>query len=410
MSGARSGSELLVISHAGDRSGAPLLLVRFLDWMAANTTVSPDVVLLHGGSLEPEFARFDAKVLGGNDSRLWMVQRGLTNLGYRKPAAALAWARHGPLMWSHRNVPLVLMNSVGSLPAVRFLPERSQTKVVLYIHELDHSFERTIGTTAWDRLSPRVDHIISCGGRVTEMLIERRGVAPERVSEHIGFVERPTVAPERSAAIRHRFGIGPDALVVGASGVPDWRKAPEVFVRVARAVASQRPDLDPHFLWMGGEADTSGVWKLDHDAAAAGIAERVHHVPETTEPETVMGAMDLFALTSREDPYPLVVLEAAALGVPVVAFDNGGVTQFAASGTPPLATVVPFFDAEAMATEIIALADDDRRRRAQAEQARRFVLDHQLTEQAAPRLFDTLASVAPGLATTRARTSPAPSR
>ncbi len=410
MSTSGAGSELLVISHAGDRSGAPLLLLRFLDWMTANTSVDPTVVLLHGGTLEPEFARFDARVLGGADSRLWMVQRGLTNLGYRKAAAGLAWARHGPQMWMHRHSPLVLLNSVGSLPAIRFLPERSDTKVVLYIHELDHSFERTIGTTAWDRLSPRVDHFISCGRRVTEMLTERHGVDPARLSEHIGFIDRPTVAPERAAALRRDLGIPDDAFVIGASGVPDWRKAPEVFLRVARTVSARRPDLEPHFIWMGGEANTSGIWKMQHDANEAGFGDRLHHVPETTEPEVVMAGMDLFALTSREDPYPLVVLEAGALGVPVVAFDNGGVVQFAASGTSPLASVVPFFDAEAMADEIIGLADDGNLRRGQIERARRFVLKHQLTEQAAPRLFATLASVAPELGSPHSFTYPAPVR
>jgi glycosyltransferase involved in cell wall biosynthesis len=398
MSSIEGPASLVAISHAGDRSGAPILLLRFLDWMVEQTPVRPEVVLLHGGSLEHEFDRFGARVLGGSDSRLWMVQRGLTNLGYGRAGSALAWARHGPLMRSHRNVDTIFMNSVGSLPAVRFLPAASTAKVVLYIHELDTSFESTIGTTAWEKLSPRVDHFITCGARVTEMLVDRRGVDPERITEHIGFIDPPAPAPDRWAATRRDLGIPEGAFVVGASGQPDWRKAPEVFVRMARTLAHRRPDLDPHFVWMGGELDASPAWKLAHDASYAGIADRFHHVPETAQPADVMGAMDVFALTSREDPYPLIVLEAAALAIPVVSFDNGGVVQFAETGGgEPLAEIVDFLDSDAMVQTIAALADDGERRQALAERARRFVLDHQLTAQAAPRLYETLRQLAPGL-------------
>jgi glycosyltransferase involved in cell wall biosynthesis len=386
----------------GDRSGAPILLLRFLEWMRAHTTVDPDVVLLHGGSLEQSFEQFHAKVIGGNDSRLWMVQRGLNNLGYGKAAAAMAWARHAPVMWSHRHEPVIFLNSVGSLAAVRFLPANSPAKVVLYIHELDSSFDSTLGTKAWQRLSPRVDHFISCGARVTEMLVERRGVPAHQVSEHIGFIDEPKVDPERWRATRRALAIPEGALVVGASGQPDWRKAPEVFVRVARTLAARRPDLDPHFIWMGGEADSSPAWKMTHDVVAAGLRDRFHHVPETSEPGDIMGALDVFALSSREDPYPLVVLEAAALGVPVVSFDNGGVVQFAASDPDdPLAEIVPYLDGDAMADAIASLADDAGRRSSMVERARRFVLANQLTDQAAPRLFETLCAVAPSLATAR---------
>jgi glycosyltransferase involved in cell wall biosynthesis len=290
------------------------------------------------------------------------------------------------------------MNSVGSLPAVRFLPAASSAKVVLYIHELDTSFESTIGTAAWEKLSPRVDHFITCGERVTEMLVERRGVAPERITEHIGFIDPPTLDPDRWAATRRDLQIPEGAFVVGASGQPDWRKAPEVFIRMARTLAHRRPDLDPHFVWMGGVADTSPAWKMAHDVTCAGLDDRFHHVPETPNPGDVMGAMDLFALTSREDPYPLIVLEAAALGIPVVSFDNGGVVQFARSGgAEPLAEIVDFLDGEAMADAIASLADDPERRKAMIRRAERFILDHQLTAQAAPRLYETVRQVAPGL-------------
>ena len=254
-----------------------------------------------------------------------MLQRGLTNMDFDRAATALAFARQAPTMWANRDAPMVLLNSVGSLPAIRFMPERANGKVVLYVHELDDSFERTLGSRAWDLLSPRVDHFITCGERVTEMLAERKGVPRERITEHPGFVDESPVEPLRSLHLRRQMGIGRDAIVVGASGKPEWRKGPELFVRVARTLADRRPDLDVHFVWLGGPVDDSPGWKLIHDIEAAGLAGRVHLTGETRRPAEIMNMFDLYALTSREDPYPLSMIEAAGLGVPVVSFDNGGV-------------------------------------------------------------------------------------
>jgi glycosyltransferase involved in cell wall biosynthesis len=62
----------------------------------------------------------------------------------------------------------------------------------------------------------------------------------------------------------------------------------------------------------------------------------------------------VFTLSSREDSFPLVVLEAMALGRPVVAFDVGSVAdQLGEAGV-----VIAPGDTEAMADAVVALLDD----------------------------------------------------
>ena len=69
--------------------------------------------------------------------------------------------------------------------------------------------------------------------------------------------------------------------------------------------------------------------------------------------EAVFSAADVFALTSREDPFPTVVLEALSAGLPVVAFDRSG-------GIPDMlretkqGDIVPYGDVTAMAAAICA--------------------------------------------------------
>jgi glycosyltransferase involved in cell wall biosynthesis len=73
------------------------------------------------------------------------------------------------------------------------------------------------------------------------------------------------------------------------------------------------------------------------------------------KPADYMAAADVFVLTSREDPYPLVCLEAAALEKPIVCFEGGG-------GTPEFVEadcgfVVPYLDIIGMADRVISLLD-----------------------------------------------------
>ena len=394
-------ADMLVVSHSGDRSGAPMMLLNLLRWMSRETQVGAEVVLLHGGRMERDFSEeFDARVLGSADSRLWMVERGLHNLGIRKAANALAYARVGPAMWGHRTAPLVLLNSVGSLPALRFLPSSAIGKNVLYIHELEQSFDRTIGQAAWDLLSPRVDHFISCARVVTDMLVDK-GVDENRITCHHGFIERPQVDQLRVNYVRRDLGIPPHAFVVGGMGRPDWRKAPEAFARLAGALSRRLPQQPIHFVWIGGPMESSPGWQLTHDFESMGLHGRFHFTGEIDDAVDVIASLDTFALTSREDAFPLAVLEAAALGVPVVSFDNGGIVEFAAEGEEPLAAVVPYLDVDAMATEVEKLITEPGRSESMSRQARHHVLSNHLVEHGAPSLFDTLASIEPNLAALR---------
>jgi glycosyltransferase involved in cell wall biosynthesis len=92
---------------------------------------------------------------------------------------------------------------------------------------------------------------------------------------------------------------------------------------------------------------------LQYDLNRLGLADRVHFVGARPNPQDYLAVFDVFTLVSREDPFPLVSLEAASLGKPVVCFaGSGGAPEFVESDS---GFVVPYLDLEGMADRCVEL-------------------------------------------------------
>jgi len=168
-------------------------------------------------------------------------------------------------------------------------------------------------------------------------------------------IEAPPAEPP-PFSLRHLAGAPPGVPLVAGCGTLAWYKGADLFVQVARRVLVQRPEC--HFIWLGDYG--GGIPReLLHDCRVLGLTSRVHfpgHVPWAA---ALLAEADLLALTSREDSWPLVMLEAARGGVPLVAFErSGGGPQFASCGA---GLTVPYLDTEAFAAALVRLlADPDR--------------------------------------------------
>lgn len=122
--------------------------------------------------------------------------------------------------------------------------------------------------------------------------------------------------PGQSAMLRRELGLGPDDKLVINVGYADARKGIDIFLNIARAICGDRGDV--HFAWLGNMTADVRNWLLSDIDPDSPLGRRLHILPFTDSPVSVYEAADLFFLSSREDPFPTVVLEAFKAGLPVV--------------------------------------------------------------------------------------------
>lgn len=126
-------------------------------------------------------------------------------------------------------------------------------------------------------------------------------------------------AEEARRLVCEQHGLAPDTRYVLAVAFVDHRKGPDIFIDMAQEVLRTHPDTA--FIWVG-HFDAGMEEEIASILDKRKLTERVKFVGFVQEPMAYYAGASAYALTSREDPFPNVVLESAEVGVPVVAFQG----------------------------------------------------------------------------------------
>lgn len=214
------------------------------------------------------------------------------------------------------------------------LPQAASTAVsfnipfVVHFHEMPLSYVY-VSREEFDLIIRKAHHIIGCS-EATCLGIRQAGA--ENVSLVYEFIEEKVQPKDDAevAAIRKQFGIGPGQFAWIMSGVPSERKGFDLFPEIAELL----DDENTHLIWVGGGAGLDGYisW-VENRIGALRSRTRIHLAGRQKEKyHQYLHAADGFILTSRQDPFPLVMIEAATLGKPIVSFPSGGVSELMIEG------------------------------------------------------------------------------
>jgi glycosyltransferase involved in cell wall biosynthesis len=189
--------------------------------------------------------------------------------------------------------------------------------------------------------------------------------------------------PAARAAVRAELGIGPGTPVVGIVARWDPLKDHATFVAAAGRLAAARPDA--RFVLAGRGVDGANG-ELAALIAAAGIADRCHLLGERRDVPRVLAALDVFALSSRMEAFPVAVGEAMACGVPCVVTDVGDAAMLVGD----TGRVVPPGDPAALADALARVLGLDARERARLGRAARERVAERFSLQAVAARYEAL--------------------
>lgn len=185
-------------------------------------------------------------------------------------------------------------------------------------------------------------------------LIERYGLAPERIHVHYPGYRSAVFAavrrPALRAAARRSLGIDDDAPLVGLVTSGDFdKRGLDVFLAAATAIAARAPAT--RFLVVG--ARRLPGWAARDPLVRSGA---LRYRPKNRAPERWIAALDVFLYPARFEEFGLVVVEARALGVPVLTSRRVGAVETLPASYAPWLIEAP--DAEAFAAKALELTSD----------------------------------------------------
>ncbi len=354
--------DILVFSHDGSRTGAPRVLLAFLqqirEYQAQNQLqdINLWIVLVRDGELRADF----------EDCGLTLVLSELDE-----------WTKTSDknlqeLLESFKRFtcdPLVLVNT-SAISNVSKACYQYNLPVVSWIHELPVTIESYCGgLDSFKYILLSSKRIISVSDFVASSLVKYSQQEDRADKFTTIYASPPSLDNQEDIkeiefyrnSIRVEFDLPNDSFIVMGCGTVQDRKGCDFFAQVAYQVIKTNNLSDVYFIWVGAKVQPEfSVW-LDDDIQKAGLENNIIFAGSRTNPLDYMRGSDIFLLTSREDPFPLVNMEAMYCRLPVISFfGNGGASEVFKDNR---GVAVPYLDTTAMAKAVIRLKNDKQLRK-----------------------------------------------
>ncbi|MGH9022866.1 MAG: glycosyltransferase family 4 protein [Acidimicrobiia bacterium] len=206
-------------------------------------------------------------------------------------------------------------------------------------------------------------------------VLARLGVPQDRLHLLGNGIDLERFDPARTgdevgARVRRELGVGPDEVVVGAVGRLVEEKGYRELMAAAVELRARCPQVR---IVVAGPTDADKADALSEKDQERGRREAgVVFLGLRRDVESLYAAMDVYVLASYREGFPRSAMEAAAMGLPIVATDIRGCRQVVDTGSTGL--LVPPRDSGALAAAIVTLASDEPLRRKFGQAGRKKAL------------------------------------
>lgn len=366
---------VLFVSHEATRTGAPKIILNILKHFRANCDIQCETILLSGGHLAKSFAE-ESIVDCFN-----LPKESSEELRKRVTRAVNREKNNPPV--------LAICNSMESRFITKELCNLNVPAISL-VHELPSSYSEADYEAVFD-VSRKVVfpvHAVRDAADAKTPLPAGKSVVLSQGLLNPSF----GASVNREAArkqIRRELAIPDDAFVVLGCGTLDLRKGIDHYAAIARRVCeTNRTNIPIHFVWVGEGPRWihSPFHYVNLDLEKSAARENVHFIGERSNVEPYFVGADTFLMSSRVDPFPCVIHEAMATGLPIIAFENaGGAPEAIDNGA---GFVVRYADYEQISSIIKLLATQPEVANGMRERSKERVFTRYRFEDYAEKLID----------------------
>lgn len=330
---------VLFVSHEATRTGAPMIILNILRHFHKSCDIQCETILHNGGHLVGDFKKL-------SEVDCVNVPRKASDELKKKVTRWVAREKN--------NLPVIaLCNSMES----RFIGEelaRLHIPILYLVHELPSSYSEEDFQLVYQSSEKVIFpvHAVREAAEAKAPMPTGKGVVLPQGLLNPDF-GKGVARDQARQQIRSELHLPEQAFVVLGCGTLDLRKGIDHFAHVARRIIESSSTPHPiHFVWVGEGPRWmhSPYHYVTLDLERSPARQHVHFIGERANVEPYFFGSDVFLMSSRVDPFPCVIHEAMAAGLPVITFDkSGGAPEAVAGGA---GAVIPYADYEQAAAVI----------------------------------------------------------
>ena len=376
---------ILFVSHDANRAGSQILLLRFLRLLKENQNFKFSILLKDGGIIENEFNEI-------TQTYYWKKQnlvgkKSILSKLYKKIINKDIFINEVLDTLKNQNFDLIISNTIANGDILPMLNQLN-CPIITYVHELEMGIQQYTKPEFFQNVIALSSSYIVCADAVKQNLIKNHLINPTLIRI------LPSLLPQSALnynsdrllndTLRKKYDIPVNAFLIGGMGTVDLRKGVDVFLQVANKL---KHNQDIFFLWVGGQDTETDYKNFQIDKSRLEL-ENVIFQKSVENPLDFMSIFDIFFVSSREDPYPLVVLEAAILSKPIICFDKaGGAKDFVENDC---GAILEYLNIDNVVEKIVELKENSSLREEMGVKARKKVLERHNQEKAFQTFIEIL--------------------
>jgi len=348
--------KILFISHDANRAGAQLFLLNIMQYLIKKG-ISMHLLLLCDGVLKSEFE----DICPVTEYPKMEVSKAL----YKKAISKLIPKNNKQKAQFYssllaENFDLIYANTIAISWVIPELLEFLKIPLITHIHELEFSIQLYSNNQNREFLFKNTTKLIACSKAVAENIIKKHHFPAEKTEVIHSFVENEKVISRSHSSnneeIKQKYKLPENTFLIGGCGNAEWRKGIDIFALIASRVLDLSPKNKYHFVWIGVKKEGEYYEQICYDIEKLGIKKYITFIEQTPDAIELINVLDIFTLPSREDPFPLVMLEAALMKRTIIGFEKtGGCSEFIEADAGML---VPYLNINEMAIKIINLHEN----------------------------------------------------